>query len=49
MEQSPKESQDMTAIAFNPKALAPAWNTFQRALPVRLAAIHNQADYERGG
>ena len=37
----------MTAIAFNPKALAPAWNTFQRALPVRLAAIHNQADYER--
>ena len=37
----------MTAIAFNPKTLAPAWNTFQRALPVRLAAIHNQADYER--
>jgi HTH-type transcriptional regulator/antitoxin HigA len=37
----------MTAIAFNPKTLGPAWNTFQRALPVRLAAIHNQADYER--
>ena len=28
----------MTAIAFNPKTLGPAWNTFQRALPVRLAA-----------
>jgi HTH-type transcriptional regulator / antitoxin HigA len=37
----------MTAIAFNPKTLGPAWNAFQRALPVRLAAIHNQADYER--
>lgn len=37
----------MTAVAFNPKTLAPAWNTFQRALPVRLAAIHKQADYER--
>jgi HTH-type transcriptional regulator/antitoxin HigA len=37
----------MSAIAFNPKTLAPAWNTFQRALPVRLAPIHSQADYER--
>jgi HTH-type transcriptional regulator/antitoxin HigA len=37
----------MTAIAFNPKTLAPAWHTFQRALPVRLATIHSQADHER--
>ena len=37
----------MTAVAFNPKTLAPAWNAFQSALPVRLAAIHSQAEYER--
>jgi HTH-type transcriptional regulator/antitoxin HigA len=37
----------MTAVAFNPKTLAPAWNAFQRALPVRLAAIHTQAEYDR--
>ena len=37
----------MTAVAFNPKTVGPAWNAFQRALPVRLAAIHTQADYER--
>jgi len=37
----------MTAVAFNPKTLGPAWNAFQSALPVRLAAIHSQADYER--
>lgn len=37
----------MIDVAFNPESLAVAWNTFQRALPVRLAAIHTQADYER--
>ena len=37
----------MTTVAFNPKTLAPAWAAFQRVLPVRLAAIHTQADYER--
>ncbi len=37
----------MTAVAFNPKTLGPAWNALQSALPVRLAAIHSQADYER--
>jgi HTH-type transcriptional regulator/antitoxin HigA len=37
----------MTAVAFNPKTLGPAWNAFQSALPVRLAAIHTQADCER--
>lgn len=37
----------MTAVAFNPKTLAPAWNAFQSALPVRLAAIHIQAEYDR--
>lgn len=37
----------MTVIAFNPKTLGPAWNTFQRALPVRMAAIRNQADHDR--
>lgn len=37
----------MTAVAFNPQTLAPAWNAFQSALPVRLAAIHSQAEYDR--
>lgn len=37
----------MTAVVFNPKTLGPAWNAFQSALPVRLAAIHSQADCER--
>ena len=37
----------MTAMAFDPKTLASTWNAFQRALPVRLAAIHTQADHER--
>ena len=37
----------MTAVAFNPKTLAPAWNAFQSALPVRLTAIHTQAEYDR--
>ena len=36
----------MTAVAFNPKTLAPAWNALQSALPVRLAAIHTQAEYD---
>lgn len=29
------------------KTLAPAWNAFQSALPVRLTAIHAQAEYDR--
>lgn len=37
----------MTAVAFNPKTLAPAWQAFQSALPVRLAAIHTAQEYER--
>jgi HTH-type transcriptional regulator / antitoxin HigA len=41
------ELQVMTAVAFNPKTLAPAWAACQRVLPVRLAAIHTQVDYER--
>lgn len=37
----------MTAVLFDPKALASSWNAFQLVLPVRLSAIHSQADYER--
>lgn len=29
------------------KPLAPAWNAFQSALPVRLTAIQTQAEYDR--
>jgi HTH-type transcriptional regulator / antitoxin HigA len=37
----------MTAVVFNPKTLGAAWAAFKRVLPVRLATIHTQADYER--
>ena len=37
----------MTAVAFNPKTLGPAWSAFQSALPVRLASIHTAEEYER--
>ena len=37
----------MTAVAFNPKTLGPAWSAFQSALPVRLAAIHTAEEYDR--
>ncbi|MEY2685360.1 MAG: hypothetical protein RJA09_2504 [Pseudomonadota bacterium] len=37
----------MTVVAFNPDILVPAWTAFQRALPVRLAAIQTPGDYER--
>lgn len=35
----------MTAVAFNPKTLGPAWSAFQSALPVRLATIHSEGEY----
>lgn len=37
----------MTAVAFKPKTMALASAALQRVLPVRLAAIHTQADHER--
>lgn len=37
----------MTALAINPAAIAPAWNAFQGALPIRIGTIHNEAEYER--
>ncbi len=37
----------MTAIAFNPAAIAPAWNAFQSTLPIKMEAIQNEAEYDR--
>jgi HTH-type transcriptional regulator / antitoxin HigA len=37
----------MTATAINPVTIAPAWAAFQRALPVRLGTIRNEAEYDR--
>lgn len=37
----------MTALAINPAAIAPAWSAFQRALPIKIGAIHNEAEYDR--
>jgi len=36
----------MTTLAINPAAIAPAWSAFQRALPIKIGAIHNEAEYD---
>lgn len=36
----------MTALAIDPAAIAPAWSAFQRALPIRIGAIQNEAEYD---
>ncbi len=36
----------MTTRAINPAAIAPAWSALQRALPIRIGAIHNEAEYD---
>lgn len=36
----------MTPLAINPAAIAPAWSAFQRALPIKIGAIHNEAEYD---
>ena len=37
----------MSTVAINPAVIAPAWRAFQSVLPVKIGAIHNDADYER--
>lgn len=37
----------MSTFAINPAAIAPAWHALQSVLPVKMGAIHNDADYER--
>ena len=37
----------MTTLAIDVAALAPAWSALQRALPIRIGAIHDDAGYER--
>lgn len=37
----------MTALAFNPAVIAPAWTAFQGALPIKIGTIQNEAEYER--
>ena len=36
----------MKTLAINPAKLAPIWNTFQKAMPVKLATIHSETEYE---
>ncbi|UUZ68143.1 helix-turn-helix domain-containing protein [Polaromonas sp. P2-4] len=36
----------MTSLAINPATIAPAWKAFQGALPIKIGAIHNEAEYE---
>ena len=37
----------MTSPAFNQAAIAPAWNAFQNALPVKMGPIRTGAEYDR--
>lgn len=37
----------MTSIAINPATIAPAWQAFQRTLPVKLATIRSKTAYDR--
>ena len=36
----------MISPAINPAIIAPAWNAFQNALPIRIGVIHNEAEFE---
>lgn len=37
----------MTATAFDPSVIAPAWNAFRGALPIRMGSIRNVTEYKR--
>ena len=37
----------MTAMAINPKVIAPAWTAFQGALPIRIGPIRDEAEFDR--
>jgi HTH-type transcriptional regulator / antitoxin HigA len=37
----------MTTLAFNPATIAPAWTAFQGTLPIKIATIQNEAEYDR--
>ena len=36
----------MISLAINPASIAPAWRAFQSALPIKIGAIHNEAEYD---
>ena len=36
----------MSALAFNPALIAHAWNAFQGLLPIKIATIQNEAEYD---
>jgi len=37
----------MTATAFDPSVIGPAWNAFRGALPIRMGSIRNATEYKR--
>lgn len=37
----------MTTPAFNPATIAPAWTAFQGTLPIKIATIQNETEYDR--
>jgi HTH-type transcriptional regulator / antitoxin HigA len=37
----------MTTLVFNPANIAPAWTAFQSTLPIKIATIQNEAEYDR--
>jgi HTH-type transcriptional regulator / antitoxin HigA len=37
----------MTALAFNPAVITPAWHAFQDTLPIKIGTIQSEAEYDR--
>ena len=37
----------MTSLSFNTATIAPAWNAFQNALPIKMGSIRTEFDYEK--
>jgi HTH-type transcriptional regulator / antitoxin HigA len=36
----------MASLTITSAAIGPAWNAFQKALPIKISAIHSEAEYE---
>ena len=47
MEQSLQAQKIMNATSYNHNAIAPAWNAFQSALPIKIRSIHSAPEYDR--
>jgi HTH-type transcriptional regulator / antitoxin HigA len=47
LEPSLQEQKIINATSYNNNAIAPAWNAFQNALPIKIRLIHSAQEYDR--